>query len=227
MKRRTVLLCLAALLCAPFAALAQQAAPAADPALRVFVIRHSYAWKNVPAAQRPKPMSAAELDALTPDGVARAEKIGASLKGSGVAAVHSSPARRAQQTAAAIAQQLGLAEGPIVDDAFRTLDTGTDRRAASGSARMQSWKSGKDPRPPGGESLHDGFERARAELEALREKHAGRAIAVVTHGEIAATLLAHAAGRDIVAGYFDHFPGEATVHEIRIGADGRWRTAQH
>ena len=87
---------------------------------------------------------------------------------------------------------------------------------------MKSWKAGEDPRPPGGESLRDGFARARRELDALRAEHAGHAIAVVTHGEISATLLAHAAGADVVKGYFDHFPNEGSIHELRIDADGHW-----
>jgi probable phosphoglycerate mutase len=213
-------LLLASLLLAPFTARAQDA-PAAGASLRVYVIRHAQAWKNVPASLRPRKMSEAELDALTGQGLKRALDIGKELAGRDVVAVYSSPARRARQTAEAIAKGLGLAE-PVASEAFRTLDTGSDRAAASGSARMKSWNAGEDPRPPGGESLRDGFERARRELEALRARHAGQAIAVVTHGEISATLLAHAAGADVVKGYFDHFPNEGSIHAIRIDAEGRW-----
>ena len=210
MKRRALLLLAIGALVAP-------AAARADDALRVFVIRHANAWKNVAPSQRPAGMSDDELDALTPAGLARAEQVGAQLAGQGIVAVYCSPARRAQQTAAAIAKRIGLADPPIVDDAFRTLDSGTDKDASSGMVRMKSWKAGKDPRPPAGESLADGFARATARLEQLRAKYPGRAIAVVTHGEIAASLLSKAAGRDIVGGYFDHFPDEGSVHEIRLG----------
>ncbi len=210
MRRRAFLLLALAALVAP-------AEARADDALRVFVIRHANAWKNVPPSQRP-PMSDDDLDALTPAGLARAEQLGAQLAGKGIVAVYCSPARRAQQTAAAIAKRIGLAEPPIVAEEFRTLDSGTDKDASSGTARMKSWKTGKDPRPPAGESLADGFARATAKLEELRAKHRGQAIAVVTHGEIAASLLAKAAGQDIVAGYFDHFPDEGSVHEIRFGS---------
>jgi probable phosphoglycerate mutase len=199
---------------------AQEAAAAAPAPAVVYVIRHADAWKNVPATERPRAMSAVELDALTPTGLAKAEQIGVSLRGKGITAVYCSPARRAQQTAAAIAKALGL-EAPIVDEAFRTLDTGSDRAAASGTARMRNWKSGKDPQPAGGESLHDGFDRASAKLAALEKRYAGKAIAVVTHGEIAASLLAHAAGEDILKGYFEHFPNEGSVHEITLGAPQR------
>jgi broad specificity phosphatase PhoE len=206
-RRRFLVFLLAALAVPPVAR--------ADEMLRVFVIRHANAWKNVPAAERPSGMSDDDLDALTPAGLAKAEQLGASLAGKGIVAVYCSPARRAEQTAAAIAKAIGL-PGPIPLEAFRTLDTGPDKNASSGTVRMKSWKAGKDPRPPGGESLADGFARATAQLAELRTKHAGQAIAVVTHGEIAASLLSKAAGQDIVAGYFDHFPGEGSVHEIKI-----------
>lgn len=199
------------------AASAQPAPAAPVAAERVYVIRHANAWKNVPAAKRPRAMSAAELDSLTPAGLAKAEQVGASLRGNQIVAVYCSPARRAQQTAAAIANALGLGP-PVVDEAFRTLDSGSDRAASSGSARMRNWKSGKDPQPTGGESLHEGFARAAARLGALGKEHAGKPIAVVTHGEIAASLLANAAGEDILKGYFEHFPDEGSVHMIEIGA---------
>lgn len=202
----------------PASARAQGAAPArVDPAARVYVVRHANAWKNVPAAKRPPSMSAEELDALTPGGLAKAEKVGASLRGKDIVAVYCSPARRAQQTAAAIATALGL-EAPVVDEAFRTLDTGSDRAASSGSVRMRNWKSGKDPQPSGGESLHDGFARASARIETLEKQYPDDAIVVVTHGEIAASLLANAAGEDILKGYFAHFPDEGSVHAIEGAA---------
>jgi hypothetical protein len=48
-------------------------------------------------------------------------------------------------------------------------------------------------------------------------------VAVVTHGEIAASLLARAAGADPVGGYFRAFPDEGSAHEIEIEPDGTWR----
>jgi probable phosphoglycerate mutase len=193
-------------------ALAQEPAPAP---MHVFLVRHASAWKNVPSAQRPRPMSAAELDSLTPSGVALAEKVGRSLAGKGVVAVYTSPARRAQQTAAAIAKATGAGD-PITDEAFRSLDVGNDARAASGTTRMKNWKSGDDPRPPGGESLEDGFARANAELLQLAKKYPGQTVVVVTHGEIASALITRAAGQDLLSHYFENFPGEGSVHELDV-----------
>lgn len=191
------------------------AEPSPAPTLRVFVVRHAQAWKNVASLLRPKQMSAEELDALTPKGLARAEELGKELTGRDVVAVYASPARRAQETAAAIAQALGLG-APIVSESFRTLDSGSDANAASGSARMKNWKAKKDPRPAGGESLADGNARASTAVAELATKHAGHAIVIVTHGEIASSLLTRAAGQDLLAGYFDHFPDEGSIHELQI-----------
>ncbi len=191
------------------------AEPAAAPTLRVFVVRHAQAWKNVSSQQRPHAMSADELDALTPKGIARAEQLGKELGGRDVVAVYSSPARRAQQTAGAIATALGLG-APIVSDSFRTLDTGNDAKASSGTARMKNWKAKKDPRPAGGESLTDGNARASAELAKIATQHAGHAIVIVTHGEIASSLLTKAAGQDLLTGYFTHFPDEGSIHELTL-----------
>ena len=198
------------------AAIAQEGVPAAEPLpMRVLLVRHASAWKNVPAAQRPRPMSSAELDSLTPQGLARAEAIGREIAGKEVAAVYTSPAQRAQQTAAAIAQSLGLG-APITEEAFRPLDTGSDSRAASGTVRMKSWKNGRDPRPPSGESLGDGQTRASNALAGLAKQHAGQTIVVVTHGEIASSLITKSAGQDLLANYFRNFPDEGSIHELQI-----------
>jgi probable phosphoglycerate mutase len=195
---------------------AEQAAPeAAKQPMHLLLVRHASAWKNVPASQRPRAMTAAELDSLTPQGLARAEALGRSLASKGVVAVYASPARRAQQTAAAIATALGLG-APVTNDAFRSLDVGSDRAAASGTARMKGWKSGRDPRPPSGESLHDGQTRASDALTELAAKHAGETVVVVTHGEIASSLITKAAGQDLLTHYFENFPAEGSVHPIEI-----------
>jgi len=192
---------------------AEGASPA--PTLRVFVVRHAQAWKNVPSMLRPRPMSADELDALTPKGLERAEALGKELAGRDVVAVYASPARRAQQTAAAIAQSLGL-RAPIVSESFRTLDSGSDERLASGSVRMKNWTAGRDPRPEGGESLADGYARAASAVAELATRHAGHAVVVVTHGEIASSLLTKAAGQELLTGYFQHFPDEGSIHPLVI-----------
>ena len=94
-----------------------------EPALRVYVVRHGQAWKNVPRAQRPPGLDEAQLDSLTEQGRAQARAVGARLRGAGVTRVIASPAQRTRQTAQAIADELGT--GAIaVDASFEPLRHG-------------------------------------------------------------------------------------------------------
>jgi broad specificity phosphatase PhoE len=197
--------------------------PAAPPVLRVYVVRHAQAWKNVPAQLRPKSMTDEQLDALTPKGLEQAERIGKTLGGHEVVAVYTSPARRAQQTAGAIARALGLPTPPSVDEAFASLSAGSDKSALDWRWRTRNFDAGKDPRPAEGESLADGLSRAERAITQIAVEHPGHAVVVVTHGEIAAALLGRAAGTPPVASYRKNFIDEGTVREIAIDAAGHWR----
>lgn len=196
------------------------AAPGEAPLVRVYLVRHAQAWKNVPASRRPPGMRAAELDSLTDAGVARARAAGARLRGAGVTRLVSSPAQRARQTAAEIAAALGVA-AVEVSESFEPLQHGADRRAADSRWRIGNWKAGRDPRPDGGESLEDALARAARFLDAIATAAPGTTLVVVTHGEIAAALLSRAAGISPLAGYETNFVAEGTISDIAIHAD-RW-----
>lgn len=191
-----------------------------EPTLRVYVVRHAQAWKNVPAAQRPPGLDKAGLDSLTEAGQARARAVGERLRGAGATRIVCSPAQRARQTAEAIAGVLGT--GAIeASDAFRPLEHGASRRAADYRWRTDNWRAGLDPRPDQGESLTDGLARAAGFLEALAKETPGATVVVVTHGEIAAALLSRAAGIAPLAGYDRNFVGEGTISELAV-YDDRW-----
>jgi broad specificity phosphatase PhoE len=134
--------------------------------------------------------------------------------------VVASPARRARQTAEAIAGVLGA--GAIeVSEAFRPLEHGASRKAADYRWRTGNWRAGMDPRPEGGESLGDGLARAAGFLDAVAKQAPGTTLVVVTHGEIAAAILSKAAGVSPLAGYEAHFVGEGTISDVAVHAD-RW-----
>ncbi|MEB2344658.1 MAG: histidine phosphatase family protein [Deltaproteobacteria bacterium] len=196
------------------------ARPDGEPVLRVYVVRHAQAWKNVPASQRPPGLDAAGLDALTGAGQARARAVGLRLRGAGASRVVCSPAQRARQTAQAIASVLGT--GAIEpSDAFQPLQHGASRRAADYRWRTENWRAGLDPRPEGGESLADGLARASGFLGAAAQETPGATLVVVTHGEIAAALLSEAAGVSPLAGYDRNFVGEGTISDVAV-YEGRW-----
>lgn len=211
---------LAAAAPAPAQQTAPDPAPRGEPALRVYVVRHGQAWKNVPRAQRPPGLDEAQLDSLTEQGRAQARAVGARLRGAGVTRVIASPAQRTRQTAQAIADELGT--GAIaVDASFEPLRHGASAQAADYRWRTGNWKAGRDPRPEGGESLADALARAAAALDAIAQEAPGTTLVVVTHGEIAAALLGKAAGTSPLAGYQANFVGEGTISELTIDA-GDW-----
>jgi probable phosphoglycerate mutase len=190
--------------------------------VRVYLVRHAQAWKNVPALLRPSGLSEAQLDSLTDEGHEQARAVGRRLAAAGVTRVLSSPAQRARQTAEAIAGE--LATGAIeVSETFQPLQHGASREAADYRWRTRNWKAGKDPRPEGGESLADGLARAAGFLDAIAAATPGTTLVVVTHGEIAAALLSKAAGVSPLAGYDANFVGEGTISDVAIGADGGWQ----
>jgi broad specificity phosphatase PhoE len=195
---------------------AEGAAPAA-PAVRVFVIRHAEAWKNV---EHPPDMTPEQLDALTPRGEAQARALGAYLAGRGVARVVSSPAGRARATAAIVAEAAGSerAESP----ALAELAAGKTAEGAPVTFgwRVAQWAAGDDPRPVGGESLEDGARRALALL--AEQTAGGRSLAVVSHGDVVAALLGEAAGTPIPERWARHEVPTGSVSEL-VQEGGRWR----
>lgn len=159
-------------------------------ARQLCVVRHAEAYKNL--SPPPEGLSAAELDRLTAQGEAQARALSERLPRP-VALVWSSPAGRAQETAALLAS---LVEMPVeVKEALRSLDGDL-----SWSARLAAWDRGADLDPEGGESLAEGDARGRALLTALRAAlPAGSHAVVVTHGDMAPTLIGALTGAPLLS----------------------------
>jgi probable phosphoglycerate mutase len=102
-----------------------------------------------------------------------------------VTAVVSSPRRRAQQTAAAVAGQLdldvatevGVAETDFGDWEGHTFAEIRDRWPE----QLAAWLASPDVAPPGGESFTATFARVSAARERLTTTYPGRTIVVVSH----------------------------------------------
>ncbi len=153
-----------------------------DPAPRqLCVVRHAEAFKNLQPP--PAGMTAELADSLTPRGREQARAAGSSLP-AGITAVFTSPAGRARETA----QGLAVEPAAEVAAALRPLD-GT----VSWDDRLAHWAGGADPRPAGGESLADGWARARALRDEVARAPGGHVV-FVTHGDVAALLLGDADG---------------------------------
>jgi broad specificity phosphatase PhoE len=136
-------------------------------------------------------------------------------------AIYSSPLERAIETASPLAEHCRLAVHARA--ALTELDfgewTGCRIDALAGDARWQrfnTYRSGT--RIPGGESMLEAQARVTGELAALRCAHAGKTIAVVTHGDVIRAALAHYAGAPL-----DHLLRldiqPASISIVRIGDD--------
>ncbi|MEI7780027.1 MAG: bifunctional RNase H/acid phosphatase [Actinomycetes bacterium] len=96
-----------------------------------------------------------------------------------------SPLRRTTETAAAIANELGLVAEPLAglrECAFGEWDGLTFAEVATGwPGLMREWLSSPDVAPPGGETLRQVAERVNAVVDQLRSRHSARKIVVVSH----------------------------------------------
>jgi 2,3-bisphosphoglycerate-dependent phosphoglycerate mutase len=122
---------------------------------------------------------------LNETGRAQAAELAAELEGVELAAVYSSPLRRAVETAAMVAAEHGLE--PVAVDALREVDVGSwqgltraeiEARFPEQFARWLDYDQGWDD----GESYEGMGRRAVAVLLELAAAHEGERILAVTHG---------------------------------------------
>lgn len=140
-----------------------------------------------------------------------------------VAAVVSSPMRRAAQTAEAIAGALGL---PVTtNDDLAELDFGVFEGLTSAEARerypveLAAWYGSADVAPPGGESLAALAHRVRRGRDAVVAAHPDRTIVVVTHVSPIKTLVRAALDAPFPSLFRMHLD-TASVSALDYFADG-------
>ena len=113
-----------------------------------------------------------------------------------VAAVLSSPLRRARQTAAAVAETTGAPL--VVRDRLIETDFGSWEGLTFGEARDRdpdlhaAWLGSEDVAPPGGESFAAVGARIAAERDEIVAAYPGRTIVLVSHVTPIKTMLRHA-----------------------------------
>jgi len=122
---------------------------------------------------------------LNATGRAQAAELAAELKAVGIAAVYSSPLRRALETAQAVAAEHGL--DPVAVDALREVDVGSwqgltrveiETQFPEQFARWLDYDQGWED----GESYEEMGRRAVAALLELALAHEGERVLAVTHG---------------------------------------------
>jgi ribonuclease H / adenosylcobalamin/alpha-ribazole phosphatase len=141
-----------------------------------------------------------------------------------VDAVVSSPVRRARETAAVVADELGL---PVqVDDDLREIDFGAwegrtleDVRARWGE-ELAGFRADARVAPPGGESVADVAQRVRRARDRFAQRHPDGAVLVVSHLYPVRLWVLDALGAPLEAAHrMEHEP--TAVSEVRL-RQGVW-----
>jgi broad specificity phosphatase PhoE len=140
---------------------------------------------------------------LTARGRLQAEALAAEIAEiATLAAIYSSPLRRALDTAAAVGARTGLE--PVAVEALREVDvgswTGLSRSAVARRfpAELQRWLDGGEGWPDG-ESYQEMSSRVLSALDRIAKAHPGEEVLVVSHGGPIRAILAAAAGLDVHA----------------------------
>jgi broad specificity phosphatase PhoE len=165
----------------------------------IYIARHGETESNAERrfqGQQDSPLSAR--------GRQQAVELAERLAGLPLAAVYSSDLGRALRTAEAVADRHGLAVRS--HPGLREINVGrwtgrlyADLERADPEA-IARWRTRPlEHRFPDGESIADVRARALRALDEIAARHRGAAVAVITHGTLLASVLAHAAGLPLAA----------------------------
>jgi len=167
-------------------------------ATEIFVVRHGASADAVPGEPYPFLGKWSDPD-LSPAGREQAERIAERLLHEPIAAIYVSTLKRTQQTAAPLAERLGLE--PIVEEDVR--------EAHMGEWEGYIWRQRIEERDPlalrmideqrwdilpGAEDAVGFAERVRAALTRIAEQHKGETVAVFTHGGVIGQAVGDAVG---------------------------------
>ena len=166
----------------------------------IYMVRHGQTVWNVDKRFR------GTIDVpLNEKGRTDARRVAERLAAVGLAAVYTSPLSRAREVAGAIAGAAGL-QGTSDLDGLLNLDYGEWHGLTKDECATRdphAWRryreSPEQARCPGGEALADAAERVTAALVDLSQRHAGGAVAAVSHGvmvRLAALRAGYASGGD-------------------------------
>jgi probable phosphoglycerate mutase len=134
---------------------------------------------------------------LSETGRAQAQRLSELLSGVEIHALYSSPLERATETAQVLGRKLGLEVQ--LRDAFGEVRFGDfSGHTLEELEAMRAWKTYNSfrsgIRAPGGELVLEVQARFVSELEALRARHPGQTVAIVSHADSIKAALAHYMG---------------------------------
>jgi broad specificity phosphatase PhoE len=125
--------------------------------------------------------------ALGRNGRAQARQLARRLAREPIALVHSSPRKRARETAQPIAEEIGVSVrvAAAIDEVDVGEWTGTSFAELKSDPRWQRWNRARvSARSPGGESMRDVQERVVFHIDQLRSAHPQAHILFVSHGDV-------------------------------------------
>jgi 2,3-bisphosphoglycerate-dependent phosphoglycerate mutase len=157
----------------------------------LYLIRHGENLANLT-----KEFSYLKVDySLTPKGKLQAEQTARTLQDRGIAAVYSSPLRRAYETAEQLAMLLG--QDVVVMEQFRELNVGelegqppTPEAWLAHNGVLRAWRHGElDTAFPGGENFWAVWRRVSDGYRQVVAAHPHAAVAIFAHGGVFATTI--------------------------------------
>lgn len=191
---------------------------------RIVVLRHGRTAWNV--AGRFQGRDHPDDPPLDDTGLAQAAQAGRALSGVGATLLLSSPLRRAQQTAAAVAACTGLevhTDSRLAEQAFGRWEGLTrDEVQERFPDEFEVWRAGGEPNRDGGETRAETGARA---AEVVADLPAGVVALLVTHGAAAAALVAHLLGLGAASRRI-HGLGNCHTSSMRETLDG-WSLLSH
>jgi alpha-ribazole phosphatase len=168
---------------------------------------------------------------LSARGRAQAEALARWLVGERLAAIYSSPLRRALETARAVAAPHHLPVETVAD--LAEIDFGLwdglsyQEIEARQPEQLACWLA--DPltvAPPEGESLAELSQRVINAFEPIVTRHPGETMIIVTHGGPVRVILCQGLGLPLAAHWHLH-QDLATVSRLELGEDGVFRYFPH
>jgi probable phosphoglycerate mutase len=176
----------------------QRTFPVPDGALDLLLVRHGQSQEYVEG--RPFPLVDGHGDPPLSDlGHEQALRVCDRLAGTGIGAIYVTTLRRTAQTAAPLAERLGLA--PAVEPGLREVylgewEGGLYRKmvAEFHPIAQRMFAEERWDVIPGGESLDSFDGRVRDAIARIAARHAGERVAVFTHGGVIGQALALATG---------------------------------
>jgi len=193
------------------AAIPLPVSPAPSPT-RLYLVRHGevdHAWHGRIYGALDVPLS--------DEGRRAGERVARTLAGVELAAVVSSGLARTEHAAACLRSARGLAR--VDDPALREIERGQwaglriEELEARWPGAFAAWfRAPAATRPPQGESLTELHARVRPRVEHWARAHAGRAVALVTHGWVIRVLVCDVLGAPLeLAPRLDVRTGDVSV----------------